>query len=219
MQSHSIHKGYLVAIAISLAGCGKSHAISDRTLNQALDTYFQNNGEQCIGFHGRKWPIQISDIELRHESLGLTALEAAGLVVSTPLSSGPGSHDAATLGRHAHWKQFSLTPAARPYVRTIEATASPLQSAAIHLCWSRKHPHGLVKWDPPSHNYDGLEKTRVVYRYRLDDVAPWATRQDIQRAFPSIRKGLAGVDSALESRTVRETRSGWEAVAKDSDHP
>lgn len=215
MQFPSIQKGYLLAIAISLAGCGKSHAISDNALNQALNAYFHDHGAQCIGFAGRKWPIQISDIELRHESLGLRALESAGLATVTVLDKEPAHHDAGTLGRHAHWLQFSLTPAADPYMQVDGDT--PGKTAAIRLCWARKRPHGLVKWDPPRHNFDGMERTRVVYHYTLDQIAPWATRQDVQRAFPNIRKSLAGVDSTLETRMVRETSHGWEALSQDTD--
>ncbi|WP_262423152.1 hypothetical protein [Brevundimonas denitrificans] len=54
----------------------------------------------------------------------------------------------------------------------------------------------------------GVHMTRVTYRWRLDDIAPWANAPAIREAFPAIASALDEPEGEA-TETLILTDSGW----------
>jgi hypothetical protein len=181
---------------IALPGCRNS--VNERNLSAAMNRYFEKWSNQCLN----GW---IVDKDVSEEMLRVTselhqqaaALEAAGLVSGTDVEIG----EAKIKGKH-----YTPTEAAKPFVFKWKDGHSD-------LCWAKKKLDKIVKWEGPGKTGEYQGSIMAFYTYKLDNVADWARRPDIQAAFRDLKRTLDGADEHREEKIeMRLTNLGWETL-------
>jgi hypothetical protein len=162
---------------------------NEKNFKAALSQYFEKNGELCLGIYS--WPVAIMAFELesRDTSLGnkanqMEALAAVGLVKS--------KDDKNTRG-------YFLTDAAKPFLREQD------------LCWGKKSPNKIVKWDGPI-KLGEYQEAKVTYTYQIDSLAEWAKKPEVQNAFKSMKTTLDNANKREDQHALKLTSEGWEAL-------
>jgi len=211
-------------VTILLAGCGSKMDPSAKNFGAALDQYFAKRGEQCLGTD--RWPVEVNEQDVRiSKSLGggraaqMAALEAVGLAKGTEIDKPSMSFTGQPTGRTYRVKSYMLTDASKPYQREVAAASVDLLGKPIpprtDLCWGRKALAEVVKWEGPLKLGD-YQEALVLYRYKLDAVADWATKPEVTAAYPQIARVIDGANGEPSKHAVKLTSEGWEAKGMDN---
>lgn len=200
---------------ISLAACGSKTEANEKNFEAALTQYFDQKGELCVGT--KRWPVDLEDWQLKRPNpVGvegkMAALEAAGLAESETLTKQAPSFGISRSTHMVKVKRYTLTDAAKPFVREKDAGFAGVKYT--DFCWGKKTLDKVVKWEGPMKLGD-YQEARVTYTYKVDNVAEWARRPDIQAAFPAVKLILEGSGSNQAKHLVKLTSQGWEAAGLD----
>lgn len=108
-----------------------------------------------------------------------------------------------------------LTDAAKPYLvdrkfRIVKIGAVEDVSVPT-LCWAQKKLQEVVQWDKPMQMGE-FQMVEVLYNFKLENVADWARRREVQEAFPVIRQHLKDGDQGKERTLVKLTSEGWQVM-------
>ena len=76
------------------------------------------------------------------------------------------------------------------------------------LCYGHFSLGKMTSWDEPM-KLGGFQGTTVRFTYRIDDLADWAKRPDVQAAIPKLRQAVTGIGSAESHWGVTLTSDGW----------
>ncbi len=76
------------------------------------------------------------------------------------------------------------------------------------LCYGQKTVDAIVKWTEPVAAGESSQ-TEVTYTYKIVNLAGWAERPDVQRAFPIIHATLTGASKTTEIAGLQLTNKGW----------
>lgn len=132
----------------------------------------------------------------------MLALESVGLIKK--------------VGEAKPWTQtFDLTDAARPYL--VDRKFRVMKIGAVEdvsvptLCWAQKKLQEVVQWDKPMQMGE-FQMAEVLYTFKLESVAEWARRPEVQEAFPVIRQHLKDGDQGKERTLVKLTSEGWQVM-------
>jgi hypothetical protein len=221
MQKHLTILALLGATA-TLVACGSKTDANEKNFGAALNQYFDKKGELCLEI--RKWPVDVSDSELRMQATSRTglasrmaALEAAGLVKGEDAEA-PASVWDIHPNAKVKVKRYVLTDAAKPFVQEKDVRSVGLDgvktSKQPDLCWGRKTLDKVVKWEGPMKLGD-YQEADVTYTYKIEHTADWARRPDVQVAFPAIKMILDGAGKDESKRGVKLTSVGWEPRGLD----
>lgn len=211
----------LIVIAIlsvaALAGCGSKTDANEKNFGAALSQYFDKKGGLCLGL--TNWPVDVSEekplfsITLYSIEDQMAALEAAGLVKSENTERDAKGFGVPK-GKKVKIKRYTLTDAALPFVQEVQTPSWRRTGSAAEkesdLCWGKKVLKKVVKWEGPI-KFGDYQEAAITYTYKVDKVADWAKRPDIQAAFPPVKDILAGVDVKESTHGVKLTSEGWEA--------
>ena len=185
-------------LAASFVACSTATvAVSDdpkepneKNFKAALSQYFEKNGELCLGIYS--WPVAVMAFELksRDTSQGdkvnqMEALAAVGLVKSTDDKNGA--------------RGYFTTDAAKPFLRGQD------------LCWGKKSPDKIVKWDGPI-KLGEYQEAKVTYTYQIDSLAEWAKNPEVQNAFKSMKTTIDNANKHEDHHALKLTSKGWEAL-------
>jgi hypothetical protein len=112
--------------------------------------------------------------------------------------------------------RYTLTDAAKPFAQEKEVTSFSLDGAQkqTDLCWGNKTLDKIVKWEGPKKLGD-YQEAGITYTYKVDNLADWAKRPDVQAAFPDVRSTLDGAGSKESKHVIKLTSQGWEAKGLD----
>lgn len=197
MQKHNV--ALFLLSAMLLCACGSKKDANERNFAAAMRQYLDKRGELCLGLE--QWPVTIKEgyrgISPK-SSEAMAALEAAGLLKGE--DDEEKTPDWAGTPRNIKVRRYTLTEAAKPYAKNQD------------LCWGKKALDKIVKWEGPMKLGD-YQEAEVTYTYRIENVADWARKPDIQAAIPEIHGELDGVGQE-DRHVVKLTSQGWEA--KDS---
>ena len=80
------------------------------------------------------------------------------------------------------------------------------------LCYGKITLDEVVKWEGPM-EMGKYQEAIVIYRYKIENLADWAKKSEIQAAFPDVAKIIAGDRKEEKKAIVKLTRESWE-VAK-----
>lgn len=69
----------------------------------------------------------------------------------------------------------------------------------------------IVKWTEPM-TAGAYSQTEVTYTYKLVNLAAWAGRSGMQRAFPDIRTTIGGASKTDQIAGLQLTNKGWEVA-------
>lgn len=180
----------------TLAACASKTDANEKNFSAAITQYFERHGNLCLGLG--QWPVIIGhDVK----DLKMPALESAGLVKGEIDDRGPGSYKI---------KRYTLTDAAKPFVHEW-VSDGPFMSGVklLDLCWGKKALDRIVKWKGPM-KFGDYQEAGVIFTYKVNNVADWATKPGFQLAFPDVKRVLDGVGTKQEERGVKLTNQGWE---------
>jgi hypothetical protein len=202
---------YLVSIAglLFLAACNDAKKPSETNLTKAIDQYLTKHGEACTVI-GRPFPIDVSEPEQRLQSgtaQEMATLEQAGLLQSSSTTAVVHGMLDALRGSTPPQpvKRYELTTEGKKYFQQVPGTFGQTNG----LCYGQKTVDAIVKWTEPV-TAGTSSQTEVTYTYKIVNLAGWAERPDVQRAFPIIQATLAGASKTTEIAGLQLTSKGWE---------
>lgn len=195
--------GLCIAIAMAITACGSKDDPTRENFAATIDQYLQQNGRVCLD--STRWPaaVMITKTSASSVERQMMALQSVGLIKK--------------VGEAKPWSQtFDLTDAAKPYlvdrkfrivkIGTIEEISVPT------LCWAQKKLHEVDQWDKPM-QLGEFQMTEVLHTFKLENVAEWARRPEVQEAFPVIRQQLKDGDQGKGRMPVKLTSEGWQVIA------
>jgi hypothetical protein len=200
----------LISIAglLALVACNSAKKPSDANFTKAINDYLTKHGEVCTVI-GRQFPIDIPRSE-QSEQFGigpkLSALEQAGLVHATDTTAVVHGMLDPLRGSTPPQpvKQYELTADGKKYFQQIPGTVTP----ASGFCYGQKVVDSIIRWTTPQTG-GSPSAAEVRYTYRVVNLAPWAERSDVQRAFPEIPTTLNGASKVDQVVGLELTSNGW----------
>jgi hypothetical protein len=202
---------YLVSIAglLFLVACNDAKKPSEANLTKAIDQYLTKHGEACTVI-GRPFPIDVPESEQRLQSgtaQEMATLEQAGLLQSSSTTAiVHGMLDALRgFTPPQPVKRYELTTEGKKYFQQVPGKFGQTNG----LCYGQKTVDAIVKWTEPV-TAGASSQTEVTYTYKIVNLAGWAERPDIQRAFPIIQATLTGASKTTEIAGLQLTSKGWE---------
>lgn len=210
----------LMAAPIVLVACGSPTDPNERNFSAALQQYFDKRGDLCLGL--RKWPVDVaSDHPPGRNTWGvdiagqMTALESAGLVKAEEVDVETPAFRAAAKRKV---RRYALTEAAKPFAREqkhwFAGLGASSRAATVDLCWGKKSLDKVVKWEGPM-KFGDYQEALVTYTYKVDGVAGWAKRPDVQEAFSTVKQTIDGARSREAKHGLKLTSAGWEPKGLD----
>jgi hypothetical protein len=198
-----------IATLLFITACNDTKKPNARNFTKAIDQYLAKHGDACTVIV-RQFPVDVPLLEQKEQygiGLKLTALEQAGLVYSSDtttvvhgmLDSLRGSTPPQPV------KRYELTPEGKKYFQELP---NPLGQAGA-FCYGQKNVDAIVKWTEPM-TMGALSQTEVTYTYKIVNLAGWAGRPDIQRAFPDVGTTVSGASKTNQVAGLQLTNQGWE---------
>ena len=77
------------------------------------------------------------------------------------------------------------------------------------LCWGRVALDKVVTWKGPIQS-GNVQRARVTFTYRIENLADWARNPQIQEAYGSVRENIDNAGTKQLQRIAVLTPSGWE---------
>lgn len=214
----------IVAGAVSLTACGNKTDANEKNFGAALTQYFDKKGDLCL--NTKRWPVDLSEMDLRLQKTmqagsanQMAALEAAGLVKGEDTEVDiMGFMDNKPTGRKAKVKRYTLTDAAKPFAQEKNVDSIGLNGKTTvkqtDLCWGKKALDKIVKWEGPM-KFGDYQEAGITYTYKVNNLADWAKKPDVQAAFPFVKSVLDSAGSKESKHAVKLTSQGWEAKGLD----
>lgn len=201
---------YLVPIAglLLLAACNGIEKPGDANFRKAINQYLTKHGEACTVI-GHQFPIDVPRSEQSGQfgiGLELSVLEQAGLVHATDTTAVVHGMFDPLRGSTPPQpvKRYELTADGKKYFQQIPGTVTPTSG----FCYGQKAVDSIVRWAAPQTG-GSPSAAEARYTYRIVDLAPWAERSDVQRAFPEIPATLNGASKVDQVVGLELTSNGW----------
>ncbi len=192
-----------------LTACNNAKKLSDTSVTKAINEYLAKHGQSCTVLD-RQFPIDVprsAQKELFGIGLKLGALEQASLLQATDTTAAVHGMLDPLRGSTPPQpvKRYALTAEGQKYFRQIPGTLGQPRG----FCFGQKTVDTIVKWTEPT-AVGSSSQTEVTYKYKIVNLAAWAERSDVQRAFPDIRSNLNGASKTAEQARLQLTSRGWE---------
>lgn len=208
---------------VSLTACGSKTDANEKNFGAAMSQYFEKKGELCLNI--TKWPVDVSEMDERlaksfqtGTSSRMSALRDVGLVKEEVVDVDIIGMMGKPTGAKVKVKRYSLTEAAKPFIQTKEVSSVGLNGKTAvpqsDFCWGKKALEKIIKWEGPM-KFGDYQEANITYTYKINNVAPWATKPSIQMAFPAIKSVLDGASKNQLKHGVKLTSEGWEARGLD----
>lgn len=189
----------LAAAAALLTSCGSPQDADADNFRAALQSWFDEHGE-CVNIGdmpAKIWVGAPSRSKARYE-----AMTAGGL-----LTSGSRREERPSImGQYRSHDDYLVYRPTGEGAQVIREAADTFLGRN-ELCFARRNVIEVMSWTQPSEMM-GLHVSQVRYRYRLDDIAPWAIMPAMRAAFPGMAKAVdtpRGEDKA----SLILTSEGW----------
>lgn len=203
---------------VVLAGCSKKSA-NETNFGNAISQYLDQKGDLCLNM--KKWPVDVSSMDLQMQKSfptgtagQMAALEAVGLVKGTDTEVDQiGAFTNKPTGNKFKVKRYVLTDAAKPFEKQSENEYSgvngKVKETLTNICWGKKSLDKVVKWEGPVVLGD-YQEAKVIYQYKIDNLADWAKKPEFQAAFSSVGDIIDNASKKEVSHGVKLTSEGWE---------
>ena len=202
----------LVCISASflLASCNDAKKPSDANLATAIDQYLSKHGEACALIN-RQFPVDVPRSQPKDQygsESKLAVLEQAGLLHASDTTAVVHGMLDALNGptRPQPVRHYELTDEGKKYFRLIPGGVVG-QTAAF--CYGQKSVDSIIKRADPVPT-GGTSQTEVTYTYKVSPLAAWASRADVQQAFPDIKTTVDGASKVNQVAALQLTDKGWE---------
>ena len=200
-----------------LVSCASKKDANEKNFSEALNSYLAKKGQLCLGIPSA-WPVDVNEAE-RRGGMGtaaeMAALEKVGLVRSheaetdytPPLSSRPVKTKVL---------RYELTDNGKTFYREKDRLGlAGNKQVQGDLCYGQQALDKIVNWQGPTPAGDSKEAS-VIYTYKIENLAEWATNPDVQRAFPGIISTIDGAGRTQMNQALTLTSQGWQARGLDS---
>jgi hypothetical protein len=210
-----VRKLSLISIAalVFLSACNTARKPSYENFAKVINEYLAKHGEACTSI-GRQFPIDIpASAQQSQYGFGpqLAALQQAGLVSETDTTAVVDGMLEPLRGATPPQsvRRYQLTAEGTKYFHQIPGTFGQTGG----FCYGQMSVDSVVKWGNPV-TMDGISQTEVTYTYKFSNLAAWAERPDIQRAFPDIGTIVGGASKADQIASIQLTNNGWEVEGR-----
>lgn len=202
-----MNRFFLISVAglLFLTACNDVKKPNERNFAKAINQYLAKHGEACAAI-SRQFPVDVPEPEQKNQyGVGpqMAALEQAALVHSTatvaaiPGIFGPGAPRPV--------KRYELTDEGKRYFKQTPGIFGKTGS----FCYGQKTVDTIVKWTEPM-TMGAFSQTEVTYTYKIVNLAGWAERPDVQRAFPNIGTTVSVASKTNQVAGLQLTNQGWE---------
>lgn len=189
----------LAAATLLIAGCSDPKEASKGNFKAALQGWFDEHGE-CVNI-GRM-PAELRADASQKDRAGYDALTQAGLLsaenrrVERPAIMGTDMSYDATIYHPTESGQ-----------KVIRKSGNRLLGG-YDLCFARRNVVEVTSYTEPA-DMMGLRASQVRYRYRLEDIAPWAQSAALRSALPRLASALDKPEGEDKAALIL-TSEGWQ---------
>lgn len=199
-----------ISASFLLTSCNDAKKPSDANLTAAIDQYLSKHGEACSSIN-RQFPADVPRSQQTDQyGIGpkLATLEQAGLLHGSDTTAVVHGMLDALNGptRPQPVRHYELTEEGKKYFRLLQGGVLGQTSV---FCYGQKTVNSIVKWTEPV-SEEKFSQTEVTYTYKVTPLAAWASRTDVQQAFPDIKATVNGASKAGQVAGLRLTNKGWE---------
>lgn len=188
----------LLGIAM-LVGCGSKTDANERNFGAVIADQLKKN-ELCLPFD--KWPYRVvANDSGRMEQMAV--LETAGLVSGADFEADELNFFRKPTGRKIKLKIYNLTGEGKKFFHENGA-AKAADVVNGNLCYGKLVLDKVVKWE----GTNSPQNIIVTYSTKLDGLADWAKKPELQAVFPS----TAGLAEKETKTILKLTSLGWESA-------
>jgi hypothetical protein len=207
----------LISFTISCGASSENKADpNEKNFKAALSQYFEKKGELCL------------EVALPQDTFAdakgdvvdqMAALAAVGMVQGTDIERDGTNFVGNPTGKKQKLKRYTPTEAAKPFMSEIKfagiVPAGYEGEPSFALCWGKKAPDKIVKWDGPI-ALGSYQEVKVTYTYKIEPFAEWAKNPAVQAAFKSVKSAIDNAGKLEDYHALKLTSQGWEALGLDS---
>ncbi len=188
--------------AVLLAGCGSKTDANEKNFGAVISDELKRV-EVCLPFE--KWPYRVVANDTGRMGQ-MTVLEAAGLVSGADFETDDLNFMGKPTGRKIKLRIYNLTGEGKKFFHDNEA-AKAADVVNGNLCYGKLSLDKIVKWEGTNSPQDIL----VTYSAKLEGLADWAKKPELQAVFPGTAKFIAESLAGKENQTILKLTSlGWE---------
>lgn len=188
--------GAALMLPLTLAGCGSARDASKGNFEATLQGWFDEKRE-CVPIGDMPARVR-TDAAPRTRALYGTLAQAGLLTVES-------RREQAALGSGRSYDYLIYRPVDEGEKAIRKAPDGFL--SRFELCFARRQVTHVVEWTEPG-DVAGLRMSQVRYRYRIEDVAPWAETPAIRAVLPAIGKVVDAPEGEDKASMVL-TSEGW----------
>ena len=199
-----------ISSSLLLTSCNGAKKPSDANLTIAIDQYLSRHGEACSAIN-RQFPVDVPRSQPKDRygiESKLVTLEQAGLLHASDTTAVVHGMLDALNGptRPQPVRHYELTDEGKKYFRL--SSVGVLGQTSV-FCYGQKTVDSIVKrTDPVSEG--GNSQMEVTYTYKIAPLTAWASRADVQQAFPDIKASIDGASKVNQVAGLHLTDKGWE---------
>lgn len=193
----------VVLLTSLLTSCSDKRDANAKNFSAVISQHMAKGLDLCLNLDN--WPVTLNRFQLATKGIQpagvverMDALVAVGLATKSNRSTN-GS------------VQYSLTDNAKPFVKegVAESWVTGGKVKYTSLCYGKMVFDKVVKWEGPM-KFGDYQEAIVLYTYKIDNLAPWATLPEIQEAFPAEKRWVQGVGVSEMREALKLTSNGWE---------
>jgi hypothetical protein len=191
---------------IAIAGCSNPKEANNDNFTHAINAYLAVKGKACLNTSWQ-FPVDIQKSQISWNKTRLAnmeALESAGLLKATDTSAMVHTMFSAE-SKSEPVRRYSLTDTGKKYLQPTVG----LFASGTSFCYGQESVDSIVKWTVPS-TVGGFTVTRVVYTYRLKNMADWAHNPQIIHQFHEVQQEMEGANSEDRTIALELTNKGWD---------
>ncbi|WP_175772922.1 hypothetical protein [Paraburkholderia phenazinium] len=162
----------LLTTCIVLAACSNKKDATQSNFEEAIKAGLATGPSMCVTV-AASWPDDVRDTDDR--SRQLRPFVNASLLSAKPITIPD------MFGRKVPGHRYNVTEAGQQFA---ERGA---------FCYGKARFVKLLSWDPVT-TAIRISTTKAFFTYEIDGLAGWATRDDVQAAFPNLRTVVQGQD-------------------------
>lgn len=190
----------LAAVVLLIAGCSDPKAVSKPNFQAALQGWFDEHPE-CVNIGTIPATIRINTQIKPWNQAAYEALAAAGLLSAEKRHV----EEKSIMGKPMGYDALVYSPTKDG--ASVIREAKGLLGGGSDLCFARRKVLEVTSYTEPG-DMMGIRATQTSYRYRLEDIAPWAQTPALREALPRLAKALEKTEGEDKAALVL-TSEGW----------
>ncbi|MDB6062330.1 MAG: hypothetical protein JWM78_2433 [Verrucomicrobiaceae bacterium] len=211
--------GSAIASSLLLIACGNKQDANETNFSAAIIQHLDKEGGLCLRLN--KWPVDLTEMDLRFQKTiptatagQMDALGTIGLVSGADAEVDQMDMFGKPTGHKFKVKRYDLTGEGKKFYREKEVDQTGMGGSKKviqgDICYGKKLLDTVVKWEGPM-KFGDYQEANVKYLYKIDGLADWAKKPELQSAFPYIAQTIDAAGKNEQQLVVKLTSLGWEA--------